>query len=203
MVETEGALMGQHSVCITVETEGSMTGQNSRCVTVETEESMTGENSLCVTVETEASMEWLGRQLAQSTGTGGLTVALQGTLGAGKTTFTRGFLRQCGHLGTVKSPTFTLVEPYDLAEGSVYHFDLYRLLDPTELEWLGVRDYFSPNTRCLVEWPERGVGVLPIFDLQVTIHYTDTGRLVELYASSARGHTVLEALRVLSRNNAS
>ncbi len=141
-------------------------------------------------------MESLGASLAQAT-TGGLTVALCGTLGAGKTTLTRGFLRALGHTGTVKSPTFTVIEPYDLARGALYHFDLYRLNDPTELELLGLRDYFSPGAICLVEWPERGDGVLPALDLRVEIHYCDQGRSVDIQATTPQGSNLVETLSAL------
>jgi len=147
-----------------------------------------------VVIENEVAMETLGACLARTVGRGGLSVALQGPLGAGKTTLARGFLREWGYLGTVKSPTFTLVEPYDLPMGTVYHFDLYRLLDPEELELIGVRDYFVPGVICLVEWPEKGEGMLPVLDLRVDIHYQEEGRIAEITAGSPRGGEVLTHL---------
>jgi tRNA threonylcarbamoyladenosine biosynthesis protein TsaE len=103
-------------------------------------------------------------------------IFLQGELGAGKTTLVRGFLRGAGFTGAVKSPTFTLVEEYSLGERKIFHFDLYRLSDPEELEWIGIRDYFSQNCLCFIEWAERGTGFLPTPDAIISLTVQDLGR---------------------------
>ncbi len=122
-------------------------------------------------------------------------VFLEGDMGAGKTTLVRGLLRARGHSGAVKSPTYTLVEPYDLPGCACYHLDLYRLGDPEELEYLGLREMLSVSALVLVEWPDRGAGWLPDPDLCLTLSYAEDGaaRRVHLEASTERGRTVISA----------
>ena len=132
-----------------------------------------------VFVEDEKAMMQLGGEIADRFPRGGI-VLLNGNLGAGKTTLVRGLLRHLGFKGTVKSPTYTLVEPYDLGNRIIYHFDLYRLGDPEELEYMGGRDYWNDDSLCLIEWPEKAEGYLPHEDLIVSIEYQDQSRIVRL-----------------------
>ena len=139
----------------------------------------------------EQAMTALGERLGRAC-SGGAIIYLTGDLGTGKTTLVRGVLRGLGHRGPVRSPTFTLVEPYAVGPLPVYHLDLYRLGDPEELEYLGLRDYLEPGVLWLVEWPERGGAALPRADLQVDLSVEGNGRAARLVAASPQGQQWLE-----------
>jgi len=139
---------------------------------VETE---TGEE---ITIANEKAMMQLGGKIAKQFPKGGI-VLLKGDLGAGKTTLVRGLLRHLGFQGTVKSPTYTLVEPYQINGRNIYHFDLYRLGDPEELEYMGGRDYWNSDALCLIEWPEKALGYLPEANLILTLLHDGEQRKVK------------------------
>lgn len=145
-------------------------------------------------VDTPAAMERLGSQLGQNC-VHGTSLYLQGELGAGKTTLVRGFLRGSGYEGKVKSPTYTLVEPYNLPHVDIFHFDLYRLTDIEDLEHIGFRDYFDGQSIALVEWPERGASLLHEPDLLVMINVPAAGRALEIQAISTLGKDLLLSIQ--------
>ena len=124
----------------------------------------------------------------------GAVIYLLGDLGAGKTTLTRGFLRGFGFHGAVKSPTYTLVEPYEFSLCKIYHFDLYRLTDPAEVQYLGIDDYFQQQNICLLEWAERGRDLIPAPDLSISLRGTGTGREISCQTHTAKGERIAARL---------
>lgn len=148
---------------------------------------------MAVRIDSAAAMEALGRRLAAGS-PAGIRIHLQGELGAGKTTLVRGYLRGCGYRGIVKSPTYTLVEPYLVENATLYHFDLYRIGEVEELEAIGLRDYLDGESRWLVEWPERAAGLLPAPDLLVAIHINGEERDVDLRPLTEAGRGLVAAI---------
>ena len=135
-----------------------------------------------------AATERLGRDLAECLAhrpARGLTVWLEGGLGAGKTTLVRGLLRGLGHSGRVPSPTYTLIEPYDLPDGRVWHADLYRLQSAGEAEFLGLSELPGAGELLLIEWPDRGGQAVAGPDLRVCLALADTGRVAVLQAAES------------------
>lgn len=121
----------------------------------------------------------------------GTVIFLLGELGSGKTTFARGFLRGLGYRGKVKSPTYTLVESYDMAICTLFHFDLYRLNQPQELQQMGIEEYFSPIFITLIEWPEKGGTYLPTPDVICRLSYEGMGRHIEIDSHTKNGEAVI------------
>ena len=122
-------------------------------------------------------------------------ITLSGELGSGKTTLVRALLRASGFTGTVKSPTYTLVEIYPLPQKTIYHFDLYRIHDPEELHFMGIDDYFINVSLCLVEWPEQAGHLLPIADLNVQLDYAGDARMIHIRANTPAGWQVVDAFK--------
>lgn len=119
---------------------------------------------------------------------------LSGPLGAGKTTFSRGFLQGMGHQGRVKSPSYNLVEPYCMEGVDIFHFDFYRIQNPQELEWIGIREYFHPRAVCLIEWPEYGSESIPSPDLLCTFEILNEQRKLTVCPHSERGDKIIKRL---------
>ncbi len=130
----------------------------------------------------------------------GINIYLHGNLGAGKTTFARGVLRGLGFSGKVKSPTYTLVEPYQLTINKqavdFYHFDLYRFVDEEEWEATGFREYFNTHSICLVEWPDKAGDLIPQADIDVYLSLAGEGRALELKANTTVGKQCLDRYTV-------
>ncbi|MFK7830958.1 MAG: tRNA (adenosine(37)-N6)-threonylcarbamoyltransferase complex ATPase subunit type 1 TsaE [Congregibacter sp.] len=146
-------------------------------------------------IDDEAGMIDAGRGFANALEEG-TSLFLSGELGAGKTTFARGIARGLGHVGAVKSPTYTLVEPYLDLEKPLYHFDLYRLGSPEELEFMGIRDYFDAGAMLVLEWPERAGDFLPVPDLEISIVVSGNRRALTAKARSQAGDICLSRLRL-------
>ena len=147
------------------------------------------EAQLAITLDGEQQMVDFGVNLASAINKikSPLLILLNGDLGAGKTTISRGILQGLGHHGPVKSPTYTLVEPYKLDLGKIFHFDLYRLIDPEELEHIGFSDYLSKAVLCIIEWPENGGSYIPQPDITIDISLYQSGRKVTLDSQTDLG----------------
>lgn len=144
----------------------------------------------------EAETERFGALLARLLPRGAL-LYLHGDLGAGKTTLARGLLHALGYPGAVKSPTYALIEPYEINGRKVFHLDLYRLADPEELEAIGFRDCLGGDALCLIEWPERGSKILPPADLSLYLEPAGSGRRLRLSSGTTSGQHVLDRLNVM------
>lgn len=141
----------------------------------------------------DAATAALGAQLAPCLSPG-MVIFLQGELGAGKTALTRAILQARGHLGKVKSPSYTLVEPYVISNIYFYHFDLYRFDDPSEWEAAGFREYLNSESVVLIEWPEKAEGLLPTPDWTIHLQYQGEGRHISIQSHTTRGQTCLKPL---------
>lgn len=123
-----------------------------------------------------------------------LVIYFQGQLGAGKTTLVRALLRALGISGAIKSPTYALLEPYQTESMLIYHFDLYRLVDAEELDYLGIRDYLQDDAICLIEWPEKGKGHLPEADIHCKIDILADARKIILSSNNKKGLAIIDQL---------
>jgi len=148
----------------------------------------------CVLPNDEATLAF-GNQLARAVNAEPCIIFLRGQLGAGKTTLTRGFLRGLGYEDKVKSPTFTLVEPYQIDKHIVYHFDLYRVTDPQELIHMGIQDYFTGDAICLIEWPELGANLLPTPDILCELTFEGLGRHITVLSQTQRGEKIVQRVK--------
>ena len=146
-------------------------------------------------VKDEVEMRQLGTALIKACDSGGV-IALRGDLGTGKTTLVRGALESLGVTNGIRSPTYTLIEYYEIAPLSIAHFDLYRLADGEELEYLGYRDYLNATTICFIEWPERADGYLSNIGMEINIHYDNAGRLIEIIPVDDWGRRIGDAINL-------
>ena len=137
---------------------------------------------------------WLGDSASQFI-SAGVVIFLKGDLGSGKTTLCRGVLRHFGYSGAVKSPTYTIVEPYEIEFGQINHFDFFRIKHPYELDFIGINDYFLPDMLCLVEWPEKGIGAVPKVDLSVSIETDGATRKISLTPDSEIGERIFSRIK--------
>ena len=145
---------------------------------------------MIIPLKNETETKAIGEKVASCL-KGSEIIYLKGDLGTGKTTLVRGALNKLGFTGSVKSPTYTIVEPYTIDNYIIYHFDLYRLNDPEEIESLGIRDYCDGQSICFFEWPEKGGNLLPNADVLLILSYHEEGRKVELIGQSEAGDKIL------------
>ena len=147
-------------------------------------------------LEDTSATEIFGHNLADTVSSGTL-IFLRGPLGAGKTTLARGLIQGLGFDGSVKSPTFTIVEPYVTQKGSVFHFDLYRIHDEEELEAMGIRDYLDTAHITLIEWPEKGAALLPSPDLEIELCPDGHGRIASIRCAHDKDNSMMSTLAAL------
>jgi len=162
------------------------------------------EPPLTLTLDDETATTALGAALAdallclpEAIEAGGFVIGLSGGLGAGKTTLARALLRRAGVTGPVKSPSFALLEPYEVSRLHLYHFDFYRFKNPREFPECGFSEFFGPGAICLVEWPERAGEYLPKADVHVRLNVLELGRSAAIGANTEIGERCLHRLRTL------
>lgn len=147
-----------------------------------------------ILLETEDDTQRLGELIAKYLSIP-MVCFLEGDLGVGKTRLTRAIIQSRGYQGNVKSPTYTLVEPYQFESMMIYHFDLYRLSDPEELDFLGIRDYFDNESVSFIEWPSKGKGWLPEADLVISLAFKQQGRICQLLGNTKSGALLINKLK--------